>query len=256
MKFKHIPLYKIRIAENVRSASEDELVGLMESIEQHDVIQPVLVVPRGDTYELVSGHRRYAAMKARNEPTIPCIIRDDLTESDVPFIQLVENVQRKQLSPRELVTAFDAMLLSTPGLTKKKLAHLLGKSDAWVYDKYKAARIYDELVEAGLDAETIHDLSESDLKKLSHVKNKTERKKVARETAKNPPQKNQIIQQATSYEIERRGGYKDMSGGFCVYYSAHNKLMVICDSEAIQDDVVKTLLELKLCRIKADRPAS
>jgi len=93
--FKEIPIDKIIVNKNIRTDPDGELGGLMETIEKYDLLQPVLVMPKDDHYELISGHRRLNAMKARNEATVPCVVRNDFSEKSIPFIKLIENVQRK-----------------------------------------------------------------------------------------------------------------------------------------------------------------
>ena len=63
MTFKHIPVGLIYKKDNIREELETELGDLQASIEQFDMLQPILVRPVGNKYEIVSGHRRYAAMK-------------------------------------------------------------------------------------------------------------------------------------------------------------------------------------------------
>jgi len=245
MQIKSIALEKIKSAGNVRNEHDEELGGLMESIERHGLLQPILVVQRKGHYELIAGHRRYAAMKARNEPFIDCFVRDDIYDRDIPFLKLAENVQRKQLSPGELVECFDTMLEENRALSKRKLAALLGKSDAWIYLKYKAARILDELLDAGLDEEAVNELSEADLLNLSHVSNKSERKKVARKYVTSGGRKEEI-EKAASYEKKKTGTRRDMTGGFYVFPSGSHKAGIVCKDTAIRDEVIKELLKLKV----------
>jgi len=257
MKFKHIPVEQIRITGNIRSDVDEEIGELMESIDQYDVLQPLLVIPAGDQYELISGHRRFAAMKGRNESTVPCIVRNDIERRDIGYIKLVENVQRKQLSPRELVKVFNDMLEQNPKLTKKTLARYLGKSDAWVYDKYKAERIYNELLLAGLDESTINDLSEADLKHLGNVRKPVERAEKAAVVAGAPQDKRRsIIESAESHEKDLRGTSRDMSGGFYVSTPGRCRVLVVCGSREVRDLVVKTLLKLKIERMDVDDEAN
>lgn len=149
MKFKHIPIEKIKTKDNVRFESDEELGDLIDSIEQHDVLQPILVSPQNDHYVVITGHRRFAAMKARNEATIPCIVRTDITEHDRVWIQLVENNQRKQMSAAEYVEVFERLKKSTPGLTQAKIGKLIGRSTSWVRTQYEAARLAGTLVSEG-----------------------------------------------------------------------------------------------------------
>jgi len=251
VKLRNIPIEQIVITKNIRSEADDELGGLMDSIDKYDVLQPVLVVPRDGRYELLAGHRRFRAVQMRGDATIPCIVRDNIPERDIPLIKIIENVQRKQMSPHELVAVFEQMLAATPGLTKKGLAKMLGKSDAWVYDKYKADKIYTELLECGLSAGEVDDLSEGDLKRLSHVLNRAERAGIAR--IPSTQGRARATNRADSYTIERRGPQKrtDLTGGFRAFYGHGKTITLICESLAVREQVMQSLLELKERRAKA-----
>lgn len=149
MQFKHIPIDKIRTKGNVRSERDGELGDLIDSIEQHDVLQPILVTPQNDHYVVVTGHRRLAAMKARNEATIPCIVRTDISEADRVWIQLAENNQRKQMSAAEYVEVFEKLKRESPGLSNARIARMLGRSSTWVGHQYEAVKLAGVLVSEG-----------------------------------------------------------------------------------------------------------
>lgn len=222
MKLKHLPLYKIDIKDNIRSDPDHEIGELMQSIEEHDIIQPITVVPRGDRYELITGHRRYAAMKARHEPTIPAYIRDDLSESQIPLVKLAENIQRKQMSPREIVQVLNKMRLADPRLkTHAKLAKAIGKSPAWVSYKYRADQEYQKLMDSGVEDEVIDAMTERDLMEIGRVKKPKEKAAAARAKVKEKKK----ISDAKSYEISRRETYQ-----FKVI--ARRKVEVMCGTDA------------------------
>jgi ParB/RepB/Spo0J family partition protein len=140
MKFKEITIDLIYKKENIRDEAESGLDDLAESIDEVDLIHPLVVRTVGDRYELVSGHRRLIALRMQGAYSVPCIIRDDLTDEDVPFFQLIENTQRKQMSASELVRTFDEMKRTHPGLTNGQIAKRLGRSTAWVANQYGAAK--------------------------------------------------------------------------------------------------------------------
>lgn len=245
MKFKNISIDRIVIEKNIRSDVDGELGGLIESIEKYDLLQPILVIPKGDKYELVTGHRRFEAVKSRGEPFIPCIIRDDLSRGDLPFIKLVENVQRKQMSPCELVNLFETMMKEIPGLSKRGIARMLGKSDTWVYDKYKANKIYVSLLDSGLSEEAINDLSETDLKQISHIVDSDERADVVRSRGARRPR------DAGSYIKDKRGPYTDFTGGFNILKRGHSNVLVVCENNDIRNEIMKLLLQFKIEKIEA-----
>lgn len=146
MTFKHIPVGLIYKKDNIREELETELGDLQASIEQFDMLQPILVRPVGNKYEIVSGHRRYAAMKLYGELFIPCVIRDDITDDNRLYIQLVENTHRKQMAAWELVEVFNRLKKENPGLTNAGIAQRIGRPAAWVANQYGAAKMAEKMV--------------------------------------------------------------------------------------------------------------
>jgi ParB family chromosome partitioning protein len=83
-----------------RNFDEAELRELAASIQMHGVLQPILLRPSPDgtdgMYELVAGTRRFRASKLAGKSTIPAIVRN-LTDAQAREVQLVENLQRKNI---------------------------------------------------------------------------------------------------------------------------------------------------------------
>lgn len=144
---KEIPLSKIIYGENVRSERDEDIMELARSIEKHDVLQPLVVRPRGNKYEVICGHRRLKALQlVGGDIPVPCIIREDIPDSEVLKVQLEENIQRKQMSALELVEAFDKMKKqSKVKLTNEKIAKMLNKNTSWVLNQYYAVNNIDKV---------------------------------------------------------------------------------------------------------------
>jgi hypothetical protein len=159
------------------------------------------------------------------------------------------------MRPHELVRVFDALIAETPGLTKCGIASMLGKSSAWVYDKYKAEQIYQSLLQEGLDEETVGELSESALKKLAHVAKEKERARIAA-GLQNGKVGSGAICRARSYRINRRGMQHllDMAGGFCVLIHSDRRLQVLCKSSTVRTELVSELERIKIRRIENATP--
>jgi ParB family chromosome partitioning protein len=108
---------------------DDALEGLAASIREVGVLQPVVVRPgeRGGSYVLIAGERRLRAAGMAGLATIPAVIRTE--ESDERYLTeaLIENVQRKDLSPLEEAAAY-RNLLEDFGMTHEKVASSVGKS--------------------------------------------------------------------------------------------------------------------------------
>ena len=79
---------------------ETGLDELSDSIKEHGVIQPVIVRPMGDKYELIAGERRCKASSLAGLTTIPAIVRE-MDDRESAKVSLLENLQRKNLSPIE-----------------------------------------------------------------------------------------------------------------------------------------------------------
>lgn len=102
------------------------LKELADSIKTYGVIQPILVVPKGDRYMIVAGERRFRASKLAGLKKIPAVVRE-YSEQQVQEISLLENIQREDLNPIETAKAMKE-LLSNYGWTQEVLADRLGKS--------------------------------------------------------------------------------------------------------------------------------
>lgn len=109
-----------------KSFDQEALKELAQSIREHGVIQPIIVVPRGDNYVIIAGERRYRASKIVGLKTVPVIIKD-YSEEEMRQIALIENLQREDLNPIETAMALK-QLIDTYGLTQDEIAQKIGKS--------------------------------------------------------------------------------------------------------------------------------
>lgn len=153
MKFAYIPIENLVRTTNVREERETEMTDLESSIEKVDLLQPILVrTMKNGRYEILAGHRRVEALKLQGEDRIPCIIRDDIDDSQKLYVQLVENTSRKNMSALELVDTFEKMKKNEPKLTNREIARRIGKPEQFVTSQYTAVRMLDEMY--GDDADT------------------------------------------------------------------------------------------------------
>ena len=107
---------------------EQGLKELADSIRENGVFQPILVRKRktGQGYELVAGERRLRASKLAGKDSIPAIVVD-FNDKQMMEISLLENIQRKDLTPIEEAEAYD-QLIRKLGYTQDELAKRIGKS--------------------------------------------------------------------------------------------------------------------------------
>lgn len=105
---------------------ENKLRELADSIEQHGVVQPIIVRKNGERYAIVAGERRFRAARLAGLNEVPVIVRE-MDEQEVLEVALIENLQREDLNPIEEATAIRA-LMDEHDLTQEDVASRLGKS--------------------------------------------------------------------------------------------------------------------------------
>ena len=109
-----------------RSRFDDEAIKeLSQSIKVSGVLQPVVVRPSGDGYELVAGERRLRASRLAGLTKIPAIIRQ-VSDREMLEMALVENIQRENLNPIEEAKAYQT-LHSKLSLTHDQISERVGK---------------------------------------------------------------------------------------------------------------------------------
>jgi len=118
---------------------EKAIEGLAASIREHGVLQPVLVRPHENGYQLVAGERRLAAAQRAGLLKIPASVRD-IPENRVLELALIENIQREQLNPIEEAQAFQN-LLETLGVTQEEMASRLGKDRSTIANALRLLKL-------------------------------------------------------------------------------------------------------------------
>ncbi len=140
-KVIEIPLTQLR-ANPYQPRKHFDLVGIEElasSIQQHGVIQPIIVraVLRG--YEIIAGERRWRASKQAGLVTIPAVVKE-FTDRQVMEIALIENLQREDLNAMEIATAYQN-IMDTFSLTQEELSMKVGKSRSHIANFLRLLRL-------------------------------------------------------------------------------------------------------------------
>lgn len=118
---------------------EEELTSLAESIREVGVLQPILVRPIGDQYELVAGERRWRAARRVGLQTIPALVRETDDTASLEHA-LVENLHRADLNPLEEAAAYQ-QLIEDFQLTHEQIATRVGQSRAAVTNKLRLLQL-------------------------------------------------------------------------------------------------------------------
>lgn len=115
-----------------------DVTDLAASIKANGLLSPLSVVPNGERYRVIAGHRRLAACKQAGTGAVPCFVLD-LDPLQQLEAMVTENCQREQLTVLEEADAIQGML--DLGATTASVAHRLGRSSDYVRDRAKAASI-------------------------------------------------------------------------------------------------------------------
>lgn len=110
---------------------------LARSIERHGLLQPIIVRPLGDAYELVAGSRRLRAVESLGRPRITAIV---LQGGDGETLALIENLQRADLDPVDEGEALTA-LKERQGCTLEELQRLIGRSVSYLSEMMSVSRL-------------------------------------------------------------------------------------------------------------------
>jgi ParB family chromosome partitioning protein len=103
-----------------------DLSELIASIQEKGVIEPLIVRQRGERFQIIAGERRYQASVQAGLRELPVIVRD-VDDTEVIELALIENLQRKDLTPFEEAEALES-LAGRSGYTHEDLARRLGRS--------------------------------------------------------------------------------------------------------------------------------
>ncbi len=122
----------------------DELDGLVRSIREEGVLQPVLLSPSGeDEYTLAAGERRFRAAREANLDTVPAVVQE-LDDQRMLEVALVENVQRENLNPIEKAHGLDR-LYNDFDLSLDDIADMTGSSPSAISNTRRLLELPDDL---------------------------------------------------------------------------------------------------------------
>ncbi|MCX7642943.1 MAG: ParB/RepB/Spo0J family partition protein [Armatimonadetes bacterium] len=125
---------------------DEELKALADSIKMHGLLQPVLVRPKEEGYELVAGERRWRAAQLAGLTEIPAIVRP-CSDDELLALALIENLQREDLNPLEEAQAYKT-LMEKFGLTQEVIAEKVGKSRAAVANTLRLLNLPEPIKQA------------------------------------------------------------------------------------------------------------
>lgn len=164
---KESDLKKIPISEIIRDEEQprkefdpEALEALANSIKEHGVLQPLVVVKEDGKYKIVAGERRWRASKLAGLTEVPAIVRT-LEAQERLEISIIENAQREDLNAIEMATAY-AKLKAQFNLNEEEIADRVGKSKSAVVNTMRLLNLPDDAKKAMVE----HKLTEGVMRPL------------------------------------------------------------------------------------------
>lgn len=147
---KLIPTELVRALPQVRTTfKESSIAELAADIEAHGILQPLVVRPDGKGYTIIIGERRFRAIQKLNAPFVPAIVAE-IKETEREEIQLIENIQREDLSAKDLTGSIHKLWKKHGSVAK--VAQVCNKSKSWVSKRLAIALEVGALTVQLLDA--------------------------------------------------------------------------------------------------------
>ena len=115
------------------------LQELMASIKEKGILEPILVRPRGERYEIIAGERRYQAARNLKMSEVPCI-EMDVDDREAMELSLIENLQRKDLDVFEEADGLNT-LIESYGYTHEKISEKIGKARSTITEVINISKI-------------------------------------------------------------------------------------------------------------------
>jgi ParB family chromosome partitioning protein len=122
---------------------ETALEELAQSIRENGIIQPVILRPSGNGFELIAGERRWRAAQRAELKKIPAVVRE-VTDEKKLELALIENIQRQELNPIEEAKAYKR-LIEAFGLTQEKLAERVGKDRVLIANHLRLLKLPEDI---------------------------------------------------------------------------------------------------------------
>lgn len=143
-RIEEIPIEKIKPDPFQPRDDFSGLQELIDSIREKGIIQPLLLRRKEDFYSIIAGERRYRAAKELKYKTVPAIVIDADEQSSLE-LAIIENVQRKDLSPVEEARAYQK-LIERFNLTHEDISKKVGKDRATITNLLRILTLPEEVI--------------------------------------------------------------------------------------------------------------
>lgn len=122
---------------------EEKIAELSASINEHGIIQPLVVRKSGSAYEIVAGERRWRAARKAGLKEVPCLVRN-FTDEENMLVAIIENMQREDLNPIEEAEGLNQMI-RIYGMTQEEVSKSVSKSRPYITNALRLLKLPEEI---------------------------------------------------------------------------------------------------------------
>ncbi|MGB7295631.1 MAG: ParB/RepB/Spo0J family partition protein [Candidatus Aminicenantales bacterium] len=244
-RIRMIPLERIDPNPHQARCELGNIDDLMASIKSKGVLEPILVRPKNDRYQIIAGERRYVASKRVGLSEIPSI-EMDVKDNEAMELALIENLQRKDLDVFEEADGLNAMV-EIYGYNHAQLAEKIGKARSTITEIINVARIPKRLREICRAADIT---SRSTLIEIAKQEKKTDMERLINEIV------NRGLRREDTRELSKKlKGKTPVSKPYVFNYSAQPndayRLRLEFKKHAVSREEIIQVLEEIIVRLKS-----
>ena len=183
MKVHHISVSEIYSDPDFNIRGEIDranIVSLARDIDSKGLLQPITIQPRNDPkfpdkkYRVVVGNRRFEAYQFLERETVPCIIKENLSDIDALSLNFTENIERQNLNILQEAQGIDRFIIL--GLTLNAIADITKQGKNWVNIRYSLLSMPENIQQdaaAGF-------ITQGQIRDLAEIKNPNEQLKIVK----------------------------------------------------------------------------
>ncbi|WP_157152974.1 ParB/RepB/Spo0J family partition protein [Brachyspira murdochii] len=160
--------------------NEEEIQGLAESIRENGLINPITLREKDGQYQIISGERRFRAFKFLNRDKVPALVLENIDDSKMLELTLVENIQRADLNAIEIARSYKKLIYDL-NIKQEELANRVGKSRSTISNSMRILDLSENIQNLILESK----ITEGHARAILSLTDENEREAFAKEIVEN-----------------------------------------------------------------------
>ena len=156
--------------------NEEEIQGLAESIKENGLINPITLREKDGKYQIISGERRFRAFKFLNRDKVPALVLENIADSKMLELTLVENIQRADLNAIEVARSYKKLIYDL-NIKQEELANRVGKSRSTISNSMRILDLSENIQNLVLESK----ITEGHARAILSLNDENEREEFAKE---------------------------------------------------------------------------